>query len=84
MEAEGQLGTKLVFEDGVLEVFSHGISALRLQAGDGFDVNRIPRKDGLALTIRTPGGSKMLAFTAEQAPAAEELLAAFESSSGTA
>ncbi|MEX2196797.1 MAG: hypothetical protein WD844_16085 [Thermoleophilaceae bacterium] len=80
MEAEGQLGTKLVLEGGVLEIFSHGRSAARLQAGADAAIRRIPRGDGLAISIRLQDGSKLLAFSAEQTPAAEALLAAFESS----
>ena len=52
MEAEGLLGVKLVLEEGVLEVFSHGVSSLRLGPDAAERIERIPRKDGLALSIR--------------------------------
>jgi hypothetical protein len=80
VEAEGLLGTKLVLEGGVLEVFSHGVSSMRLRADEAPRIHRMPRKDGLALSIRGRDRSALIAFSGEQAPKAEELIAAFESS----
>lgn len=78
MEADGLLGTKLVYHDDVLEVFSHGKSAVRLMVGTDIEIDRNPFGDGLRVNIRLPGGGKMLAFSAEQKPAAIALLDAFE------
>jgi hypothetical protein len=78
MEAEGLLGTKLVFGDNVLEVFSHGKSSVRLMVGSDIEIERNPFGDGMRVNIRVPGGGKMLAFSAEQKRAADALLDAFE------
>ncbi|HVM41143.1 MAG TPA: hypothetical protein VM618_10240 [Acidimicrobiia bacterium] len=78
MEAEGHFGVRMVFEDGVLEVFSHGKSSIRLAAGTDVPIVRAPFKDGLRVTIRHPDGPPMLAFNAEQKAAVEALLDAFE------
>jgi hypothetical protein len=82
MEADGLLGTKLVFLDDVLEVFSHGKSAVRLRAGTDIEIDRNPFGDGLRVNIRLPGGGKMLAFSGEQKATAEALLDAFEAGDG--
>jgi hypothetical protein len=82
VEAEGHFGVRLVFEEGVLEVFSHGVSTGRFRAGDpDVRIQRMPATKAYALAVRfqAPGGaSKMLPFSEEQAGPAEELLRAFE------
>ena len=78
MEAEGLLGVKLVLEEGVLELFSHGVSSMRLGSEAAERIERIPRKEGFAVSIRGRDRSALVAFSAEQAAQAEALLAAFE------
>ncbi|MBM4436983.1 MAG: hypothetical protein FJ029_07045 [Actinobacteria bacterium] len=74
MGAEGLFGVKLFFQDGVLEVFKRGVSAVRLQAGSGHTLTRLPRKDRLELSIRTARGAWLVVFTTAQTPPAEALL----------